>query len=560
MSQLSTAWEKLLQLGPRRLAALGAIIVTVMAVTAISGYFLSRPSYETLYAGLDRQDGARISLALKEGGISFDVNSEGTTVMVQFGMTAQARMMLAEKGLPNGSSSGYELFDKIGALGLTTFMQEVTRVRALEGELARTIQLLKGVRAARVHLVLPDEGSFRRTKQSPSASVIIRAEDLNASTSASAIRRLVAAAIPGMTVDQVTVVNSDGTLLAGGDDPSESAPGKMRTLEKTISQEVEEKIRRTLTPYLSAKNFQVSVMARVNGDKKQISETIVNPDSKVERSVRVTRETQVSSNSSQPTSTSVDRNVPQGTSRNNDGKTSNEENQKREELTNYEMSSKTVSTVTAGYELENLSVAVLVNRPALIAALGSEAKADQVTAQIAEIEALVTSAAGIKKDRGDTLKVSALDFSESSKDLEPISGPGWSEILLRQAGSMVSALAALGAVALVLTLGIRPVVRTLLPAQESTEMASSGFLPGPDMGMPSFTPPPFTSPNFSPDDFVPQPIMTEMSLDGDDSPALADFGMGSKARIQQRLEHIVDADEEQAVAIMKQWIREGVAA
>jgi flagellar M-ring protein FliF len=552
VTQLSMAWEKLLQLGPRRLAALGVIILTVMAVTGISGYFLSRPSFETLYAGLDRQDVARISLALKEGGIPFDVTSDGTTVLVSYGMTAQARMMLAEKGLPNGSSAGYELFDKIGALGLTTFMQEITRVRALEGELARTIQLLKGVRAARVHLVLPDEGSFRRAKQPPSASVIIRAEEINAGSTAMAIRRLVAAAIPGMNIDQVTVVNSDGTLLASGDDPADSAPGKMRTLEKAISADIEEKVRKTLTPYLSAKNFQVSVLARVNGDKKQISETIVNPDSKVERSVRVTRENQTSSNSSQPTSTSVSQNVPQGNSRSNDGRQSNEENQKREELTNYEMSSKTISTTTAGYELENISVAVLINKPALVAALGSDAKADAVAAQIKEIEALVSSTAGIKTDRGDTLKVSALDFSESAKDLEPVAAPGWSEILMRQSGSMVTALAALGVVALVLTLGVKPLVRTLLPPPGESDSMMPSFLPGPDIGGASFVPP-----AFDPDSFVPPPVMTELSLDGGGAPALSDFGTGTKKRVQDRLDHIIEADEEQAVAILKQWIREG---
>ena len=151
--------------------------------------------------------------------------------------------------------------------------------------------------------------------------------------------------------------------------------------------------------------------------------------------------------------------------------------------------------------------------------------------------------------------MSALDFSESAKDLEPVSGPGWSEILLRQAGSMVTALAALGVVALVLTLGIKPVVRTLLPAPAESDSMSPGFLPGPDMaGIPPFSPP-----NFDPDSFMPPPVMTELSLDGG-SPALADFGSGTKKRIQDRLDHIVDADEEQAVAILKQWIRDGVAA
>ena len=97
-------------------------------------------------------------------------------MLVRYGQTAQARMLLAEKGLPTSAKAGYELFDKMGSMGLTSFMQEVTRVRALEGEIARTIQAMKGVKAARVHIVLADTGSFRRGRQTPSASVIVRTE------------------------------------------------------------------------------------------------------------------------------------------------------------------------------------------------------------------------------------------------------------------------------------------------------------------------------------------------------------------------------------------------
>ena len=124
-------------------------------------------SSRALYTGLIAQDVSRIGAALKEAGIAFDVNSQGTAVLVRYGQTAQARMLLAEKGLPSSASAGYELFDKLGSMGLTSFMQEITRVRALEGEIARTIQAMKGVKAARVHIVLADTGSFRRSRQSP---------------------------------------------------------------------------------------------------------------------------------------------------------------------------------------------------------------------------------------------------------------------------------------------------------------------------------------------------------------------------------------------------------
>ncbi len=176
MDRLNQLRDNLLGLGPRKLAALAMIFVLVLAVTGVGAYYLSRPNFEVLYSGLDREDVSRIGAALKSSGIPFDINPEGNAVSVHYGQTAPARMMLAERGLPQSANAGYELFDKVGSLGLTSFMQEVTRIRALEGELARTIQLIRGVKAARVHIVLADEGSFRRAKQPPSASVVIRTE------------------------------------------------------------------------------------------------------------------------------------------------------------------------------------------------------------------------------------------------------------------------------------------------------------------------------------------------------------------------------------------------
>ena len=210
LEQLERLWSSLLGLGARRLAGLGLVGLTVFAAVGFGSYYLSRPDFETLYIGLSAQDVSRIGAALKEAGVTFDVNAQGNAVSVRRGQTAQARMLLAEKGLPTSSNAGYELFDKMGSMGLTSFMQEITRLRALEGEIARTIQAMKGVKGARVHIVLQDAGSFRRTRQQPSASVIIRTESVEDFSSAAAIRHLVAAAVPGMTVDQVTVLNTDG--------------------------------------------------------------------------------------------------------------------------------------------------------------------------------------------------------------------------------------------------------------------------------------------------------------------------------------------------------------
>ena len=169
-----------------------------------------------LYSGLQREDVNRIGAALQESGVVFDVNSEGTQVLVKPTQAAQARMLLAEKGLPRSTSGGYELFDKLGSLGLTSFMQEITRVRAMEGELARTIQLMRGGKAASVHLVLADKGSFRRDQQPASASVVVRTETSGAGNVAQAIRHLVASAVPGLSAEVFSCsLLAHGAVAAG---------------------------------------------------------------------------------------------------------------------------------------------------------------------------------------------------------------------------------------------------------------------------------------------------------------------------------------------------------
>ena len=524
-------------LGARRLAVLGVAGLSIMALLGLLGYVLSRPSTETLYAGLEKQDVARIGTALREANIGFDVSTDGASVLVGFGEAARARMLLAEKGLPGGASAGYELFDKLGSLGLTSFMQEVTRLRAIEGELARTIQLIKGVKAARVHIVMQDEGSFRRARQPPSASVIIRTELPSDNASAGAIRHLVAAAIPGLAMDQVTVINSDGTVLTAPDEGSEAGPNRMRALEKIVAQDARDAISRTLTPFLGLKNFQVSVSARVNTDKRQTNETIFNPESRVERSVRVTKENQISQNSVNQAATSVDRNLPQ-TKGNSDGRQSNEENQKREELTNYELSSKTVTTVSAGYQIEQMSVAVVINRQGLAEQLGAKAGPETVAAQLSDLETLINSAAGLKRERGDTLKVSAVEFSKDGRELEPTPSAGLLDRLIQQTGSLVNAVAALGVAVLLVWFGIRPGIRALSEARTASP-PEQALVAGPAA------------------------VISAQQLafsDPSSADLIEDIRGLPRRQAQRRLEQIVALDELQAAAILKQWIHQGEAA
>ena len=175
LNQLLQVFRNFASLGQARLMTLIGVGVVSMAIILFAAFYVNKPAYETLYVGLEANDLNQISVALAEASMDFEIGTDGKSLRVPAGNTGKARLLLAERGLPNSANAGYELFDNVGSLGLTSFMQEVTRVRALEGEVGRTIQTINGISAARVHIVMPDVGNFRRGEQKPTASVMIRA-------------------------------------------------------------------------------------------------------------------------------------------------------------------------------------------------------------------------------------------------------------------------------------------------------------------------------------------------------------------------------------------------
>lgn len=545
-------------LGPRKLAAMGLVGALLFGAVLFAGIYLNHPQYQTLYVGLSREDVSRMGLALGEAGIRFDVSADGTSLMVPFGKAEEARMYLAEKGLPTSANAGYEIFDHMGSLGLTSFMQQITRVRALEGEIARSIQAIRGVKAARVHLVMPERGSFRSEDQKPTGAVVIRTDTLFGMESARSIRQLVAAAVPGLEAGEVTVVDTDGRLLASGEDGSNSGAVMAAGLEQSVEADIDSSIRRALAPYLGVGHFQDSVQVVLNTDKRETKETVFDPNSKVERSIRIVREAGASENASQSTPTTVAQNVPQpkqqasGSSAGN-GQNSTEKNERREELTNYEINEKTTSTTSNGYAIQRLSVAVVLDRNQLVQALGGKADGAQVDAQIAKIRDLVATAAGVDEKRGDVVNVTAVDFMASADEaMAPASTP-IADLVFGQVGTLVNAAALLGAVALVLWFGVRPLLRQVedrtaregdnLPVayeagdpfdEDATpESRSAGQESLPGLGGPT-----------------PLPGSGASTSAGDD--------LRERMRMppQSRFEQMIELDEERVAAILKQWVRE----
>ena len=546
LSSIGTALGKL---GAKRLIALALVGVALFGTILFSSFYLTRPTYETLYVGLSRDDVNRMGMALGEAGIAFDVSSDGTSVQVPIGQAEKARMFLAEKGLPTSNNAGYELFDNMGSLGLTSFMQEITRQRALEGEIARTIQAVQGVKAARVHIVLPDKGSFRRANQKPSASVVIRTDSNFATESAQSIRQLVAAAIPSLEASSVTVLDTTGKLLASGADAANGAPVMMATLERQVAARIDENIRKQLAPYLGMDHFQTSVQVELDTDRRQTNETIYNPDSQVARSVRTVRDQGNSQNSRNNDAVGVEQNIPQEEVAGGAGENSSDKKDRREETTNYEINSKTISTVSDGYNVKKLAVAVVVDRSRLTPSEGkAPAPANYVDDQVNRIRQMVATASGLDTNRGDVINVTAVDFVASEDaNMQPVEAPMW-QTLSKYTSGLVNGAALVIAVLLIMFLGVRPLMREVHGNQLALANGESA-LAGPE-NMPAL-------PNQTTSDG--QTGKNE-GFDGnmlpDNEDDLHDLRSRMRMPPQKRLDQMISLDEDRFANVLREWVQE----
>lgn len=222
----------------------------MIAVTAaLIGFFafvimrVTTPQMTTLFTDLSVEDSSSIIKDLERQGIQFEIRNEGSIIMVPKDKVTRLRMKLAEGGLPKGGGVGYEVFDKSDALGTTSFVQNINHLRALEGELARTIRAIDRIQAARVHLVLPERPLFAREAPEPSASIVVRVRGSLEAQQIRAIRHLVASAVNGLKPQRVSIVDEAGQLLADGaaTDPEQALGDERRTaFEKRMRKQVED--------------------------------------------------------------------------------------------------------------------------------------------------------------------------------------------------------------------------------------------------------------------------------------------------------------------------------
>ena len=549
LNQLVPLFRNLQNLGRTRLMIMGGVGAASVLLILLAALYVNKPAQETLYVGLDATDLNQISIALAEAKINFQVGTDGSSLTVPAGMTGKARALLAERGLPTSGKAGYELFDNVGSLGLTSFMQEVTRVRALEGEISRTITSIAGISAARVHIVMQDVGNFRKADQKPTASVMIRASAEAARKSAPAIRHLVASAVPGLEVDDVTILDSTGQLLASGDDPGNGALSRNLGIVQNVQSEVESNINKALAPFLGMDNFRSSVTAQLNTDSQQVQETTFDPDSKVERSVRTVKEAQKSQQSQPDTAATVEQNIPQAAPKSGgNSPTSNDQSDKREEQTNYEINSKTTATTRNSYKIEKLSVAVVVNKGRIAQMVGEGADQAKVDAYIAEMQKIVATAAGVDPARGDIVTVNAMNFLDSQLLEDTSSSFSITDMLSRNMAGIINSLAFVAVAVLIIWMGFRPLIRSLGGANGGAALPEAAGLELPDFAPAVGGPGAALMDGFG-SDFGFDSTDDLLTM-GDDA---GTFNRRVKEGPERRLSRMVEISEERAAKILRKW-------
>lgn len=440
--------------GVGRLAAVLGVTFGVAVALALIIARIGAPSMSVLYADLAYSEAQPVIDRLEQDGVEHQLRDSGArvTILIPRDQVSELRLDLAADGLAVGGGVGYEIFDDNQTLGATSFQQNINRLRALEGELARTLSSINGVRSARVHLVLPERELFSRDRQTASASIVVDAPGGLDGRAVRAIVNMTASAVPALDPSRVTVLDSRGQLLASGADAegddamAASIEEKKAAAEARIRRAVEDMVGRIVGP----ENVRVEVAADMDFSRITESAEIIDPDS----------QTVLSSTTIEETSNSVDPNRAQGVSVSNalpgaealdeNAPASTSSTQRTEETTNYEIT-KTVRNAVReeGLVIKRLSVAVALNGATQTAADGAVAAAPRSEEELARIDTLVKSAIGYNEARGDRVSVVDIRFSplpEAAAAAAPAAEP----LISREDAMRLAEIGALALIALAL--------------------------------------------------------------------------------------------------------------
>ena len=459
-------------LGPGRLAAMALVVLGLPALLYYASTRLTTPALGLLYSDLEMAESAEIVERLQSQNVRFELRDGGRTILVPQEQVSALRVGLAGEGL-GGSIVGYEIFDRGETLGTTSFVQNVNRLRAIEGELARTIREIDAVSSARVHIVLPERQLFGRQQREPSASIVLRTGRGGVTNSqVAAIQYLVASAVPGLTPQKVSIVDQSGALLARSSDTDAaenflaSAEDRRRTFESRLRTQIESLLERTV----GVGRVRAEVSAEMDLNRITTNEEIYDPDSQVVRSSSTVEETSRDEEGLSGEVT-VGNNLPDGEEGEAEDDGSLSTSGRTEEVVNYEISRTVRTQVKEGGEIQRISVAVLVDGSYTTAADGTTVYQPRSEAELERLAALVRSAIGFDAERGDTVEVVNLQFvtpepAELAPEPDSFLGLNSADLF-----GLVEKIVFGIVIILALLLIVRPIVNRLLAATEPVPAA-----------------------------------------------------------------------------------------
>jgi flagellar M-ring protein FliF len=463
-------------LGASRLMAMVAVTAALIGFFAFVIMRVTTPQMTTLFTDLSLEDSSAVIKDLERQAIPYELRNDGAVIMVPKDKVTRLRMKLAEGGLPKGGGVGYEIFDKSDALGTTSFVQNINHLRALEGELSRTIRAIDRVQAARVHLVLPERPLFARETPEPSASIVVRVRGSLEPQQIRAIRHLVASAVNGLKPQRVSIVDEAGQLLAdGAGGPNDNSAGDERraAFEKRMRNEVEA----IVSSVVGTGRARVQLSADFDYNKITQTSDKFDPEGRVLRSSQTREESSATAeNNGQVT---VGNELP-GAQQNNNAAVARDQSKKTEETNNYEISHTTKTEVTEAGRVNRISVAVLVDGNYNKNDKGEIVYQDRSKEQLDRIAALVRSAIGFDQKRGDQVEVVNLRFAEAPA-VAPLAEPTGFLGMLQFTKDDVMYVIELGVMMLlglvVLFMVIRPLVKRIIADEEAAPAAGGGMLP-----------------------------------------------------------------------------------
>ncbi len=423
LKNVQTRFASLSPLQKALIIGLPAVVFSLLVTVLI--YSLG-PDYAVLYGSMSPEDMNAVLTELDKEGIKYRIGGDGRTILVPENKVRDIRLKLAAKGIPNKGVIGYELFDK-STIGLSEFQQRVNFKRAIEGELVRTILRFRNIEDARVHIALPERSIFLRDEKEPSASVFIKLRP-GAEISpeqVKAIRNLVAASVEDLKPENVVVIDDRGrNLTAVLDEEKEEISNRQLKIKKEFERDLEKKVQTALEEALGYGNVKVRVSAELDFSRVQKREEIYDPDMTAVVSEQKRKERTTEAQIGGVPGTAA--NIPPGT-----GAVQGQAGvitEKKETITNYEVSKKEIVSVDPTLKVKRLSVGVIVN---------SSLKGVDVDS----IKKIVSAAVGLDPKRGDTLSVVAVPFKKPSiaeEKAPPV--PLWKKFLIPGIAGFVFAL------------------------------------------------------------------------------------------------------------------------